>query len=79
MTEPEPGPSICTHETGWGGAVTERNPPRRRDRSAAGVDADEPQVGTEPGDEAPDLLERVAEVVADLFDDETGAETDADA
>jgi len=31
---------------------------------------DEPDVGTEDGDAPPDLLERVAEVVGDLFDDE---------
>jgi hypothetical protein len=35
---------------------------------------DDPQVDTEPGDDPPDLLERVAEVVADLFDDETEAD-----
>jgi len=30
----------------------------------------EADVGTEDGDAPPDLLERVAEAVADLFDDE---------
>lgn len=74
MTEPVPRPSIWIHEAGRGGALTERDPtPRRRDRPVTGVDADEP-TGTEPGDEAPDLLERVAEVVGDLFDDETDAD-----
>lgn len=34
----------------------------------------EPNDDIEPDDNSPDLLERVAEVVADLFDDETEAD-----
>ena len=34
----------------------------------------EPNDAIEPDDDSPDLLERVAEVVADLFDDETEAD-----
>jgi len=74
MTDPGPRPRIGTHEPGRGGALTDRDPTsRRRDRSEPGIDADEPP-SAEPGDEAPDLLERVAEVVGDLFDDETDAD-----
>jgi hypothetical protein len=36
----------------------------------------EPKDDIEPDDDAPDLLERVAEVVADLFDDDTDGDPD---
>lgn len=43
--------------------------PRNADGSETVVEADEPTNDPEPGDH-PDLLERVAEVVGDLFDDD---------